>query len=94
MDRHTRSKMNVQIYEAACSWFVECRAGDLDEAGRLNFDDWLRKSPEHMSAYLEIAAIWNEGPSLDPQSKWRADTLIEQALDADDENVLPLPRAM
>src|SRR5882672_9996987 len=66
MDRQARSKMNIQIYEEACTWFVECRAGDLDDAGRREFDRWLRKSPEHLSSYLEIAAIWNEGPSLDP----------------------------
>jgi transmembrane sensor len=94
MDRHTRSKMNRQIYEEACAWFVESRAGDLDEAGRLDFDGWLRKSPEHLSSYLEIAAIWNEGPSLDPQSKWPADRLIQHALGAGDDNVLPLPSAM
>jgi transmembrane sensor len=93
MDRYTRSKMNTQIYEEACAWFVECRARDLDEACRRDFDGWLRKSPEHLGAYLEIAAIWNEGPSLDPHSKWSADALIQQALDTGDDNVLPLPGA-
>jgi len=66
MDHQVRSKMNTQIYEEACAWFSECRAGDLDDAGRREFDRWLRKSPEHLSSYLEIAAIWNDGPSLDP----------------------------
>src|SRR5258706_7016023 len=91
MDHQVRSKMNTQIYEEACGWFSECRAGDLDDSGRREFDRWLRKSPEHLSSYLEIAAIWNEGPSLDPDSKWSADTLIQHALDAGDDNVVPLP---
>lgn len=86
MDRHTHSRMNTQIYEEACAWFVEFRAGKLDEACRRDFDVWLRKSPEHVSAYLEIAAIWNAASSLDLQRKWPADTLIEQALDAGDDN--------
>jgi len=90
MDRQVRSKMNTQIYEEACAWFVECRAGDLDDAGRREFDRWLRKSPEHLSSYLEIAAIWNEGPSLDPGGKWSADKLIQHALSAGDDNVVPL----
>jgi transmembrane sensor len=90
MERPARSKMNTQIYEEACAWFVESRAGDLDDAGRREFDRWLRKSPEHLSAYLEIAAIWNEGPSLDPQSKWTADTLIELARESNDDNVIAL----
>src|ERR1700676_5164171 len=93
MDRHARSKMNTQIYEEACTWFVECRAGDLDDAGRREFDRWLRKSPEHLSSYLEIAAIWNEGPLLDPDCKWSADTLVEQALKAGDDNVVSLEGA-
>ena len=75
----SRAKLNTQIYEEACEWFVEFRGGDLDGAARREFDLWVRKSPEHLSAYLEVAAIWNEGPALDPQQKWDADTLIAQA---------------
>jgi len=90
MDHQVRSKMNTQIYEEACAWFSECRAGDLDDAGRREFDRWLRKSPEHLSSYLEIAAIWNDGPSLDPGGKWSADKLIQHALSAGDDNVVPL----
>jgi transmembrane sensor len=90
MERPARSKMNTQIYEEACTWFVDSRAGDLDDVGRRDFDWWLRKSPEHLSAYLEIAAIWNEGPSLDPQGKWTADLLIELARESTDDNVIAL----
>jgi len=93
MDRQIRSKMNTQIYEEACAWFVECRAGDLDDAGRREFDRWLRKSPEHLSSYIEIAAIWNEGPSLDPGGKWSAGKLIQHARSAGDDNVVLLSNA-
>lgn len=88
MDRYAHSKMNTQIYEEACTWFVESRAGDMDEAGRREFDRWLRKSPEHLSAYLEIAGIWNEGSQLDPHGEWSADTLIRQALEVVDDSVV------
>jgi transmembrane sensor len=84
-----RVKLNTQIYEEASAWFVEARAADLDEAGRREFDRWLRKSPEHLSAYLEIAAIWHEGPGLDPAGKWDAKTLIAQAA-KDPDNVASL----
>jgi len=93
MDRHTRSKMNTQIYEEACTGFVESRAGDLDDPGRREFDRWLRKSPEHLSAYLEIAAIWHEGSSLGPESQWTADTLIELALKSTTTTSLPCSTA-
>jgi transmembrane sensor len=82
-----RSKLNNQIYEEASEWFVECRAGDLDDKTLKAFDTWLRKSPEHMSAYLELSAIWNEGRSLDPQDKFDQNTLIAEAL-ADHDNVI------
>jgi len=91
MERRGRSKFSRQIYEEACEWFIECRAGDLDAAGRAELDRWLRKSPEHLSAYLEIAAIWNEGPSLDLAGQFDADRLIAEAgMDCD--NILALPR--
>jgi transmembrane sensor len=94
MDRHARLKMNMQIYEEACAWFVEARAEELDDSGRRDLDRWLRKSPEHVSAYLEIAAIWNEGPKLDPSNKWGVETLIRDALETRDDNVVSLPRAI
>ncbi|MDP9008572.1 MAG: FecR family protein [Pseudomonadota bacterium] len=85
-----RSKFNTQIYEEACEWFIDCRGGDLDDATRRDFDRWLRQSPEHLSAYLELAAIWNEGASLDPEGKFDRDTLIAQAA-FDRDNVVALP---
>ncbi len=50
---------------------------------------WLRKSPEHLRAYLELAAIWNEGPLLDPEGKFDRDTLIARAA-FDRDNVVEL----
>jgi transmembrane sensor len=91
MERPVRSKFNTQIYEEACDWFIECRAGDLDNAARAEFDRWLRKSPEHQGAYLEIAAIWNEGPTLDPANRWDFDKLIDQAAE-DPANIIAWER--
>lgn len=91
MERPVRARLNTQIYEEACEWFIECRAGDLDDAARSELDRWLRKSPEHQSAYLEIAAIWNEGPTLDPTNTWDLDALIAQAAE-DRGNIIALER--
>lgn len=91
MERKLQPNLNTQIYEEACDWFVEFRGGDVDADARRTFDLWARKSPEHLAAYLEIAAIWNEGPSLDPKAKWSADMLIAEAA-LDRENVVALPR--
>ncbi len=92
MERRVGAQFNTQIYEEACEWFIACRTGGLDTAARVELDLWLRKSPEHQSAYLEIAAIWNEAPTLDPTNRWNLDTLIDQAAE-DPSNVVTLNRA-
>jgi transmembrane sensor len=83
------SKLNSQIYSEAAEWFVTCRSGALDEAERRKFDAWLRQSPQHLSAYVELAAIWDEGPGLDAERRYDTDTLIAEAR-ADRSNVTEL----
>ena len=94
MERPARAKLNTQIYEEAAEWFIECRSGDLDDSARAQFNLWLRKSPEHLAAYIEIAALWSEGPSLDPEKHWDTSTLIAQASqDRDNIVAISAPRA-
>src|SRR5581483_2974868 len=66
MSPYQGKPFNQQLYSEAAAWLIEFRSGDIDVAGRKAFYDWLRTSPEHMRAYLELAAIWNEGSALDP----------------------------
>jgi transmembrane sensor len=87
-----RPKLNAQVYEEASEWLVEFRAGDADAAARRRFDAWLRRSPENLGAYLELAAIWNEGNALDPQSRYDTETLIAQAAQ-DRSNIVTLAQA-
>ena len=85
-----RNRINAEIYEQASEWFVEFRSGELDAGARRQFVGWLRSSPEHMRAYLELAAIWNEGPQLDPQHALAGLELDEPA---GGENVVPFDKA-
>jgi transmembrane sensor len=78
--------MNTQIYDEASEWLVEFRTGDVDPATRRRFNSWLRISPEHVRAYLELAAIWNEGSRLDPSHTFDATKLIDEP----DSNLVPL----
>jgi transmembrane sensor len=89
MARTAFAKLNAQIYSEASEWFVNCRSGTLDDDKRRKFDAWLRQSPQHLSAYLELAAIWDEGPTLDANGRWDPETLIADAL-ADQSNVTTL----
>src|SRR5688572_20752857 len=91
MPRISSTKLNAQIYSEASEWFVNCRSGALDDATRRKFDAWLRQSPQHLSAYLELAAIWDEGPGLDAERRYDTETLIAEAL-ADQSNVTELPK--
>jgi len=51
---------NRQILDEAGDWFVRMREGEDSSALRTEFMEWLRRSPEHVSAYLDIAAVWME----------------------------------
>jgi transmembrane sensor len=55
---------NSQILEEASTWFVELSEGHLTDKVREQFNDWLRGSPEHVRAYLQISALWEDAPLL------------------------------
>lgn len=71
--------MNVQIYEEASDWIVKHRSGSLDTREKHAFDLWLRRSPLHMHAYLEMSSIWESLSALDSGGIPCADVLIAQA---------------
>lgn len=81
--RQARPEFNQQIYEQAGDWLVRHRGGVLDAADKKAFDVWLRSSPEHMRAYLEMSAVWEDLGSIDPRWGAPAAVLIERAA-ADD----------
>lgn len=80
--------MNTQIYEEASNWIVKHREGALDAQQKKRFDAWLRGSPQHVRAYLEMSSIWEDVSSLDPTWNVSADQLIARARAA--ENIVPL----
>lgn len=86
---HPRSKVNQEAVEQASSWFVEFRVGDADAAARDNFNLWLRRSPENVQAYLEIARTYAELPAINLEGKVDVEALIAYA--RSEGNVIPLP---
>jgi transmembrane sensor len=83
------SKVDRLILEEASDWFVDFRVGDVDQDSRARFDEWLRRSPEHIRAYMEIAKTYVELPALAGQMD--ADALIKYAHSG--ENVVPFDGA-
>lgn len=81
-------RLSNQILDEASTWFVEFSAGDLDQTGREEFIRWLRTSPEHVRAYLQISAHWDESGVLEASAPRDVDELIAMA--RNDTNVVPL----
>jgi transmembrane sensor len=83
--------MNRQILHEASAWFVDFRVGDTDSAARVRFDEWLRTSPEHVRAYMQIAKTYVDLPSM-TNRKVDPEILIALARSQVDEetNVVPL----
>jgi transmembrane sensor len=89
--RQAKLRLNRQILDEASAWFVDFRAGDVDSAARERFDRWLRQSPEHIRAYMEIAKTYVELPALKSEQKIDVDALIARA--RAEGNVVPLSGA-
>jgi len=78
------------IVAEACAWFAEFREGDVPAPVRARFDEWLRRSPEHIEAYLEVSAAWSELPTGDPEGRIDVAALVARARESADDNVVAL----
>jgi len=83
----TTPKSNRQIVDEASEWFVEFRVGDVDAAARERFDEWVRRSPEHIRAYIEIARTYVEMPNPHGTKPLDVEALIAYARTG--ENIVP-----
>ncbi len=54
---------NRQILEEASAWLIDFRLGEADAATHQNFARWLRRSPEHIRAYMEVSGAYARLPS-------------------------------
>jgi transmembrane sensor len=88
----TNGRTHPAIIAEASGWFIEFRAGDVDGDARVRFIEWLRRSPEHIHAYLEISGVWAELPTADPEGKIDIEALIERARGEPDVIALPSDR--
>jgi transmembrane sensor len=87
----TTSKSNRQIVDEAAEWFVEFRVGDVDQQARERFDEWVRRSPEHIRAYIEIARTYVEMPNPHRATPLDVEALITYARTG--ENIVPFDQA-
>jgi transmembrane sensor len=88
--RYSNGKTHAAVVAEASEWFIDFRAGDVNGEARLRFIEWLRRSPEHIQAYLEVSGVWSELPSSDPEGRFDIASLIAGARSESD--VIPLSR--
>src|SRR5277367_6772605 len=86
--RYSNGKVHAAVVAEASEWFIEFRAGDVNGEARLRFIDWLRRSPEHIQAYLEVSGAWSELPRGDTESRFDIAAMIARARNESD--VIPL----
>jgi transmembrane sensor len=88
MTFNSKTNLNLPIYQQAADWLIELREGDVDATARERLDTWLRASPEHIRAYLELSAIWEDGTDADLDRTHSTEDLIARARDSS--NVIAL----
>ncbi len=71
--------MDTQIRETAARWLVELRTDTPGAAVRRDFAAWLRASPEHIRAYLDMLALWEDARCYDPHHNLDIDSLVALA---------------
>jgi transmembrane sensor len=52
--------ISADIIDQASTWFVDFRLNEVDAQGRERFIEWLRLSPQHIRAYLEVAGTYTD----------------------------------
>jgi transmembrane sensor len=70
---------NRQILEEASAWFVEFRTESVNVGRREEFMDWLRRSPDHIRAYLEISRTYVRLPGEGDMPASEAGRLLSKA---------------
>jgi transmembrane sensor len=89
MSRYTTGpRPRREVIAEASEWFIEFRSGADLPVNRERFDQWLRQSPEHIQAYLEVAAAWSDLPTQDPEGHINIDLLVARAHSSRGDEVL------
>jgi transmembrane sensor len=84
----TVDRVNARAREKATEWLVAFCEREVDASGRESFDRWLRASPEHVRAYLQICALWESAGLLTESTKIDIEALAQEA--RSEHNVLSL----
>lgn len=85
--------MNAEIQSEAADWVVEFQTGEVDAAARERFAGWLKRSPEHVRAYIELVTLWEDARLYDRNRTIDVDALITAARSVPNVVSLASPRS-
>ena len=88
MNTSKTNRIPNEILDEATTWFVEFSEGEVSPPARQQFIAWLRTSPEHIRAYLQITAHWEDARALGSTGRHNIDELI--ALARADSNIVAI----
>jgi len=87
--------LSHSVIDASAEWVVEFSMSEPDLETRRAFDAWLRRSPEHVRAYIELLPLWDDVRQLDARDNYSIDNLIQMARsDSGNLAALPMRRAV
>ena len=70
---------NEQIVQEAAEWLVMLREPDIEPEVHERFMEWLRRSPEHVEAYLEVTTLWGDVSSIPTRAETETAALVARA---------------
>jgi transmembrane sensor len=82
--------VNRQILEEASAWLIEFRTGNPTSQARADFMRWLRRSPDHIRAYLDISQHYVQLPEAANVSLLDANRIVEKARSRLVNGVIPI----
>jgi transmembrane sensor len=77
--RRYREGLHSQIRDEAVEWFVAFCEEEVKPRACEEFNAWLRRSPEHVRAYLRISAFWEDAADLRRHTLHGIEELVERA---------------
>ena len=90
MIKHKAPPLSGPIVQEAATWFVEFNEGDVGQPGREAFIAWLKASPDHIRAYLQVSAHWEDAGALSNASVPSIDDLVLLAREPTTGKVIPI----
>jgi transmembrane sensor len=87
VDMKSHTPIRASLIEEAQDWERALKSGD--PAARTGFTAWIRRSPEHVQAFLQLLSLQEELGGLDPDKQFD----LRQLLTETSGNVVPITSA-